>query len=719
MNIKCKHCGSDLSVPDTANGRMVRCRHCNKAFVAMAPNVTVVCPNCKAKCSVPPHCLGKLVNCGSCHKPFLAFAPGGAAVPGAGKEAQKPVDLSAVLSEARVQLAKRQASKTISASTEKPPYSILRDFLLPFLVHPFGALVFAFGTAMAMNPPRGDDASLLYFHVGLSKEFWGVYLFCLISAAIISYSAVTRCRACVENGNNKQATAVATRFRRGTWIALVIGLVFSVPAICLYWPRPLPQPKLVEVLVEDRSGTGRFIPLADKGGGEEQTISLPNGVDLVMVRIPGGPWFGKYEVTQAQWEAVMGERPPLESKREENFKGPDNPVVNVSWNDCQAFLEKLGALRSVKRSGLTFRLPTYEAWDYACRAGATSSFGKLADGTEITWRELGQVAWWFYNSDHRIHPVGGKKPNAFGLYDMIGNVAEWTQAADGRGLDRSGGCWTDDLHAIECMEECPFGICSRTERDRGTGFRLCAFGKKQKRLIPPPLAERPMEAAAQKSAEAKVKERAEELGSSPVVKAAAESILASMVDIPGRTNNYKMGRTEVTRSQWTAIMGENPSAVQGDDNPVVDISWSDCVEFLYLLNSIPDVKNSGLVFRFPTEEEWKFAARAGAEGEYCRLADGTEITKETLGEVAWFDENSDEKTHSVGQKKPNAFGLYDMYGNVAEWTSTISFAEDRIYLGGDYFSDGSSFPGVSGNPSSGSPYCGFRLCAEARNDKRR
>ena len=704
---------------------MVRCNHCNKAFVAMAPDVMVVCPNCKAKCSVSPHCLGKLVNCGSCHKPFLAFAPGGAAVPGAGKEAQKPVDLSAVLSEARVQLAKSQASKRISASTEKPPYSILRDFLLPFLVHPFGALVFAFGTAMAMNHPRGDDASLLYFHVGLSKEFWGVYLFCLFSAATISYSAVARCRACVENGNNKQATAVATRFRRGTWIALLIGLVFSVPAICLYWPRPLPQPKLVEAFSEGRSGTGRFIPLADKDGGEEQTISLPNGVDLVMVRIPGGPWFGKYEVTQAQWEAVMGERPPLESKHDEILKGPDNPVVNVSWNDCQAFLEKLGALRSVKRSGLTFRLPTYEAWDYACRAGSTSLFfGKLADGTEITtWSELGQAAWWFYNSEHRIHPVGSKKPNAFGLYDMIGNAAEWTQAADGRGLDLVGGCWRDDLHTIDWTEgEGSFGIWSRTARSRGTGFRLCAFGKKQKRLIPPPLAERPIEAAAQKTAEAKVKERAEELGSSPVVKAAAESILASMVDIPGRKNKYKMGRTEVTQSQWTAIMGENPSAVQGDDNPVQGVSWADCLAFITLLNSISEVGRSGLVFRFPTEEEWKFAARAGAKGEYCRLPGGREITEKTLGEVAWFDENSDHKTHPVGQKKPNAFGLYDMYGNVAEWTSTISSDENRIVLGGDFSDEilaGSSFPSFGHDPFLGLSCHGFRLCAEAKNDKRR
>ena len=134
-----------------------------------------------------------------------------------------------------------------------------------------------------------------------------------------------------------------------------------------------------------------------------------------MIAIPGrGFKIGKYEVTQVQWQAVMGVNPS-------KFKNADNPVENVSWDDCQEFLKKLNALPSVKKSGLKFRLPFGKEWEYACRAGSTGGFCKLADGTEITFETLGEVAW----CDGKAHPVGQKKPNAFGLYDMNGSVQEW------------------------------------------------------------------------------------------------------------------------------------------------------------------------------------------------------------------------------------------------------------------------------------------------------
>ena len=92
------------------------------------------------------------------------------------------------------------------------------------------------------------------------------------------------------------------------------------------------------------------------------------------------------------------------------------------------------------------------------------------------------------------------------------------------------------------------------------------------------------------------------------------------------------------------------------------------------LNSMPEVKKSGLTFRLPTEKEWEYACRAASTGDYCKLADGTEITKGTLGDVAWYEDNSGKKTHPVGQKKPNAFGLHDMHGNVLEWCEDLYWA---------------------------------------------
>ena len=96
---------------------------------------------------------------------------------------------------------------------------------------------------------------------------------------------------------------------------------------------------------------------------------------------------------------------------------------------------------------------------------------------------------------------------------------------------------------------------------------------------------------------------------------------------------------------------------------------------------------TGLCFDLPTEAQWEYACRAGSTGNYCRLADGIEITADTLGKVAWYADNSGNKTHPVGQKKPNAFGLYDMHGNVWEWCEDLYSAGDsyRVIRGGGWY----------------------------------
>ena len=194
-------------------------------------------------------------------------------------------------------------------------------------------------------------------------------------------------------------------------------------------------------------------------------------------------------------------------------------------------------------------------------------------------------------------------------------------------------------------------------------------------------------------------------------KGAIAKLALEMVPIPGK--DYAICKYEVTQALWFAVMGENPSRFKGADRPVEEVSWNDCQKFLGKLNTLPEVKASGRTYRLPTADEWEFACRAGATGDYCKLADGTEITRKTLGEVAWYWFNSEidgrKLTYPVGQKWPNAFGLYDMHGNVCEWTSTAD-GDDRVRCGGSWDNlDSKSGERLGYNPDDRYDYLGFRL----------
>ncbi len=123
-------------------------------------------------------------------------------------------------------------------------------------------------------------------------------------------------------------------------------------------------------------------------------------------------------------------------------------------------------------------------------------------------------------------------------------------------------------------------------------------------------------------------------------------------------NAFYMGKYEVTQKQWREVMGNNPSYFKGDNLPVERVSWNDAQEFIQKLNE----KEGTDKYRLPSEAEWEYAARAGTTTRYSF---GDDESK--LGDYAWYDANSGGKTHEVGQKKPNPWGLYDMHGNVWEW----------------------------------------------------
>lgn len=168
-------------------------------------------------------------------------------------------------------------------------------------------------------------------------------------------------------------------------------------------------PEVKLALVRCEPGTFQMGSLDKKTGARSD--EMPQHT----VTLSKGFWIGQCEVTQKQWEAVMGINPSY------NKKGGDYPVEQVSWNDCQAFVAKLSEM-----TGVRFRLPTEAEWEYACRAGTTSPYSSRAPET---------AGWFYRDEDHDTHPVACKAPNAWGIYDMHGNVAEWCQDVFSRYTD--------------------------------------------------------------------------------------------------------------------------------------------------------------------------------------------------------------------------------------------------------------------------------------------
>ena len=220
-------------------------------------------------------------------------------------------------------------------------------------------------------------------------------------------------------------------------------------------PDPTPDPTPVATPVEDMElpesadSIGmefKLIPagtftMGDASGDDDET---PHEVTLTK------PFkMGIHEVTQAQYEQVMGVNPS-------EFKGANNPVENVSWDDAVEFCRRLSELPAEKAAGNVYRLPTEAEWEYACRAGTTTKYSFGDDESDF-----GEYGWYWENSGRTTHPVGSKLPNAWGLYDMHGNVWEWCQDWYG---DYPSGSVTD-----------PSGATSSSRRvSRGGGWYITA-----------------------------------------------------------------------------------------------------------------------------------------------------------------------------------------------------------------------------------------------------
>ena len=453
-----------------------------------------------------------------------------------------------------------------------------------------------------------------------------------------------------------------------------------------------------------------------KGESKNFTISLSDTVDLNMIWIePGtfimgspedelgrydtevqhevtltkGYWMGKYEVTQAQYEVIMGTNPS--DGHDVGYGNPvygigdDYPVCFVSWDDAMDFCAKLTAIEKEAGrlpEGYGYTLPTEAQWEYACRAGTTTALNSGKNLSDIyKCSEMDEVGWYGYNSDGMSQRVGQKQPNAWGLYDMHGNVMEWcldwytwsyptSAVVDPMGPETGvrhlirGGSW--DNPATQCRSA--YRVMPLQDKGDLAGFRVALAPVPPSGDMTIPLSDDVnLDMIWIKPGTFMMGSPEDELGRD------AEKEIQHQVTL---TKAYWLGKYEVTQAQYEAIMGTNPSKFKGADLPVEMVSWSDAKEFCKKLTEIEKAADrlpEGYEYTLPTEAQWEYACRAGTTSAFnngTNIPSADQKSSEpcpNLDEVGWYKYNSNKATHPAGQKQPNAWGLYDMHGNVSEW----------------------------------------------------
>ena len=479
-------------------------------------------------------------------------------------------------------------------------------------------------------------------------------------------------------------------------------------------------------------------------------------------------YMGKTAVTQAQWQATMGSNP---SYFQNSSDSPSRPVEQVSWNDIAGFNTATG-----------LRLPSEAEWEYACRGGTTTAFHSMPGYPNGTNYEslLVFIAWTYHNSGNTTHAVAGKAANAFGMYDMLGNVWNWCNdwfgsyaagnatdpAGPSSGMDRvlRGGGWNGGY--LDCRSSVRFDPDPDT-RSYAYGFRVARTPD----FTPAPTVTAISPASGLTSGGTTITLNGSNfLGASSVtvggvaatsVNVVSASVLTAvtpagiigsavsvsvttpggtgtlasaftyftlswasvlealpnaavvldpavranivssgypwrvldtgtgieMLLIPGGTftmgcsasnlsgcgfqespthqvtlsKAFYLGKTEVTQAQWQAKMGSNPSSFKGysdsPSRPVEQVSWNDITGF-----------NTATGLRLPSEAEWEYACRGNTTTAFHSMPGYPNGTNDDslLGNIAWWGGGTG-STQAVGGKYPNAFGIYDMSGNVYEW----------------------------------------------------
>ena len=435
---------------------------------------------------------------------------------------------------------------------------------------------------------------------------------------------------------------------------------------------PDPAADLTGLITNSIGMQFKLIPAGElMGRPEDDPEKQPAETPQHLVQITQPFYLGIHEVTQEQYEKVTGKNPS-------HFKGATLPVEEVSWEDARQFCKKLSEMDADHN----YRLPTEAQWEYACRAGTTTRY---SCGNELD----SDCAWFRGNSGNQSHPVGEKRPNAWGLYDMHGNVWEW--CSDGHDIDCYGdypavaptGPSTGSVRVVRggsCVDAARY--CRSADRrgywsgDRSgcLGFRVALVPAEsvpvsEDTMSPPePEPEPSLTPATPEPAAELPEDHTNAIGMQFKLIPAGEFMMGSPANDPDKSDDetpqhrvritkpFYLSVCEVTQGEFEQVMEWNPSQFKGTTRPVEGVSWRLATEFCEKLSELDDRYD----YRLPTEAEWEYACRAGTT---TRFSCGDELGPE----YAWFNQNSGLKSQPVEQKLPNAWGLYDMHGNVQEW----------------------------------------------------
>lgn len=397
----------------------------------------------------------------------------------------------------------------------------------------------------------------------------------------------------------------------------------------------------------------------------------PGPFAMGSVAVPGRPWegpvhpvtvsrpfwIGRHEVTQAEYQAVMGSNPST-------ILAADRPVDGASYAEAMAYCAALSSLEAAAGrlpSGYLYRLPTEAEWEYCCRAGTSSEWS--------TGASLGCGQASIQACVAAPTAVGTWPANAFGLHDMHGNVREW--CLDG---------WDGVIGWPTANVVDPYRMAGPARVARGGSVLDAAVDcRSASRVAVPAGAASPFQGFRVVLAPALVRTDQPSASSTMVAISPGSFSMGSAAvggwSVPEHqvtiSQPFWIGRFEVTQAEYATVMGNNPSGFQGvaypdsGGRPVETVSWNDAVAYCEAVSAQEAAAGRlpfGYEYRLPTEAEWEYCCRAGTTSEW-HFGASVDCTQANLAAPnPCFGQ-----TRAVGSHPANGFGLHDMHGNVWEW----------------------------------------------------